>query len=50
MCSLVDSCLEKPDLLALLCVVFSFVFVPFPYGALGKVWYVIVSIPDIFLL
>ena len=29
---------------------FSCVFVTFPYGVLGQVWYSIVSIPDICLL
>ena len=37
---------ERADLLALLCVVFSCVsFVTFPYGVLGQVLYLIVSIP-----
>ena len=34
----------------LLCVMFSGVFVTFPYGVLGQVWCYIVSIPDICLL
>ena len=34
----------------LLCVMRSCVFVTFPYGVLGRVWYLIVSIPDICLL
>ena len=38
------------DLLALLYVMFSCVFVTFPYGVLGQVWYLIVSIPDLCLL
>ena len=39
---------ERADLLALLCVMFCFVcFVTFPYGVLGQVWYLIVSIPDL---
>ena len=29
---------------------FSCVFVTFPYGALGQAWYLIVSIPDLYLL
>ena len=37
-------------LLALLCVMFSCVFVTFSYGVLGQVWYLIVSIPDFCLL
>ena len=51
-CSLVDACWERADLLALLCVVLSLVFVTFPYGVLGQVWYLImiVSVPDICLL
>ena len=36
--------------LALLYVMFSCVFVTFPYGVLGLVWLLIVSIPDICLL
>ena len=31
-------------------VMFSCVFEPFPCGILGQVWYLIVSIPDNFLL
>ena len=38
------------DLLALLCVMFSCVFVTFPYCVLGQVWYLIVSIPYLCLL
>ena len=38
------------DLFALLYVMFSCGFVTFPFGALGQVWYLIVSIPDICLL
>ena len=46
--SLVVTCLERADLLALLCVLFSqCVFVTFPYGVLGLVWYLIVSIPKV---
>ena len=40
-CSLVITCWERADLLALLCDVFSCVFVTFPYGVLGQVWYLI---------
>ena len=40
----------KADLLALLYVMFSCVFFTFPYGVLGQVWYLILSIPDICLL
>ena len=32
------------------CIMFSCVFVTFPYGLLGQVWYLIVSIPDLCLL
>ena len=49
-CSLVITCWERADLLALLCVIFSCVFVTFPYGVLGQVWYLILSIPDRCLL
>ena len=45
-CSLVVTCWERADLLALLYVMFSCVFVTFPYGVLGQVCYLIVSIPD----
>ena len=46
--SLVVTCWERADLLALLCVIF-FVFVTFQYSVLGQVWYLIVSIPDLCL-
>ena len=36
-------------LLALLCVMISCVFATFPYGALGKVMCLVVSIPDLCL-
>ena len=49
-CSLVVTCYERADLLALLCVMFYCVFVTFPCGVLGQVWYFIVSIPDLCLL
>ena len=39
--------LPRAEVLALLCVMFSCVFVTFPYGVLGQVWYLIVSIPDL---
>ena len=48
-CSLVVASRERADLLALLCVMFSGVFVTFPYGVMGQVWYLIISIPDRFL-
>ena len=41
---------KRTDLLALLYVMPSCVFVTFPYGVLGQVWYLIVSIPDLFHL
>ena len=40
-CSLVIACWERTDLLALLCVVISCVFVIFPYGVLVQVRYLI---------
>ena len=40
----------QSDLLALLCVMFSCVFVTFPHGVLGQVWYLIVLISDLYLL
>ena len=46
----VVTCRERAYLLALLCVVFSWVFVAFPHGVLSQVWYLIVSIPDLCLL
>ena len=49
-CSLVVTCWEKADLLALLCLMFSFAYVTFPCGVLGQVWNFIVSIPDLCLL
>ena len=36
-CSLVVTCCERADLLALLYVIFSCVFATFPYGVLGRV-------------
>ena len=36
---------ERADLLALVCDVYCD-FVTFPFGILGQVWYLIVSIPD----
>ena len=50
-CSIVVTCWERAAyLLALLYVIFSYVFVTFPCGVLGQVWYLIVSIPHICLL
>ena len=49
-CSLVVTSLERADLLALMYVMFSFIFVTFPlYGILDKVSCLIVSILDICL-
>ena len=45
-CSLVITCWEKTDLLALLCVMFCLVFCTFPYGVPGQVCHLIVSISD----
>ena len=49
-CSLVVTCWESTDLLVLLYVMVSCVFVTFPYGVLGQVCHLIVSIPDLSLL
>ena len=49
-CSLVVTCWELADLSALLFVIFYCVFVTFPCGAMGQVWCLIVSIPDLCLL
>ena len=49
-CSLVVTCWERADLLALLYVMFFCAFVTSPYIVLGQVWYLIVSIPDLCLL
>ena len=50
LCGLVVTCLERADLLALLCVMFYCVFVTFPCGVMGQVWCFIVSISDLCLL
>ena len=45
------TCWERADLLAaFVCVAFSCAFVTFPYGVLGQVRYLIVSISDLRLL
>ena len=49
-CHLVVTCRERADLLALLYVMLYCVFVTFPCGVMGKVWCMIVSIPDLYLL
>ena len=46
-CSLVVTCSKRTDLVALLYVMFSCGFGTFPYGILGQVWCLIVSIPDL---
>ena len=48
-CCLVVTCLERADLLALVGYVYC-IFVTFPCGILGQVWYLIVSFPDLCLL
>ena len=45
-CCLVVTCWERDDLL-LLFVMLICVFITFPCGILGQVWYLIVSIPDL---
>ena len=47
---IVHTCWERAELLALLYVMFSCVFVTFPYGDLGQVWYLIVYSPYLYLL
>ena len=49
-CSLVATCWERAGLLALLYVMFSCVIITFPCVFLVQVWYLIVSIPDFYLL
>ena len=46
---LVVTCLERADLLALVCGVLLLVC-HFRIGILGQVWYLIVSIPDLCIL
>ena len=48
-CSLVVTCWERPDLLALLYVMFNCVFVTFPCGVMGQVL-VLISLPSFLLL
>ena len=48
-CCLVVACLERVDLLALVGDVY-YIFVTFPCGIQGQVWYLIVSFPDLCLL
>ena len=49
-CSLLVTCWEMAGLLALLHVLFSCVFVTFPYDVPGQAWYLIVSIPELCLI
>ena len=49
-CSLVGICWKRAGLLALLCVMLSFVLFTFPYGVLGQMWYLIEPMPEFFLL
>ena len=44
-CCLMVTWRERADLLALVCDVYCD-FVTFPFGILGQVWYLIISIPD----
>ena len=44
---LVVTCRDKADLLALVCGVQLSVY-HFPIGILGQMWYLIVSIPDLY--
>ena len=44
-CCLVVTRRERADLLALVCDVYCD-FVSFPFGILGQVWFLVVSIPD----
>ena len=46
LCCLVVICKERADLLALICDVYCD-FITFPFGILGQVWYLSVSIPDL---
>ena len=48
-CCLVVTCWERTDILALVGDVYC-IFVTFPSGILGQVWYLIVSIPDLCLI
>ena len=48
-CSLVVTCWERANHLALVCVLI-FHFPTFPCGVLGQMWYLIVSISDLCLL
>ena len=43
-CCIVVNCWEEADLLVL---VFDCIFVTFPCGLLGQVWYLLILIPDL---
>ena len=43
------ACWERSGPLVLLCVMLLCAFVIFPYGALGKVWYLTVLFPDLYI-
>ena len=49
-CSLIVTCWEIADLLALLYVMFSCVFGTFVYDVLGQMWYLIIVISNLSLL
>ena len=49
-CSFVVTFCVRADLLVLLYVIFSCVFVTLPYGVLDQMWYLIVRIPDFCLI
>ena len=49
-CSVAVTSWERTDILVQLCVIFSCVFVTFLYGVSGQVWYLIVLLPDLYLL
>ena len=49
-CLAMVTCWERADFFAPMFVMFSCVFVTFPYDILGQVWYLLVSIPDLCLL
>ena len=49
-CSIGVTCWEKTDLLGFVYAMLSCIFVMFPYGVLGQCWYLIVSIPNHYLI
>ena len=48
-CCLVVTCWQRADLLEFVVDVYC-IFVTFPFGILGQMWYLIVSFPDLCLL